>query len=80
MLAGVAHGNFSTGLGSLRGAPVGLYPDGNVFALTVGAPVDYNLGPALALRLTPNYLLTDFGSEFQHNLGFTAGIVFRFGR
>ncbi len=79
VLAGLAHGNFSTGLGSLKGAPVGLYPDGNVFALSVGAPVDYNLSSALALRLTPNYLLTDFGSEFQHNLGFTAGVVFRWG-
>ncbi len=80
VLAGVAHGNFSTGLGSLRGAPVGLYPDGNVLALTAGVPVDYNLGPTLALRLTPNYLMTRFGSEFQHNLGFNVGVVFRFGR
>ena len=80
VLAGLAHGNFSTGLGSLRGAPVGLYPNGNVFALDVGAPIDYNLGPTLALRLTPNYLLTRFGSEFQQNLGFTSGVVFRWGR
>ncbi len=80
VLAGAAHGNFSTGLGSLRGAPVGLYPDGTVFALEAGAPVDYNLGSTLALRLTPNYLFTRFGSEFQQNLGFTAGVVFRWGR
>ncbi len=80
VLAGVAHGNFSTGLGSLKGAPVGLYPDGNALAVTVGAPVDYNLGPGLAVRLNPNYLLTRFGSENQHNLGFTAGVVIRWGR
>ncbi len=80
VLAGVARGNFSTGLGSLTGAPVGLYPDGNVFALTVGAPIDYNLGPGLAIRLNPNYLLTTFGSETQQNLGFTVGVVYRFGR
>ncbi len=79
-LAGVAHGNFSTGLGSLRGAPVGLWPDGTAFALSAGAPIDYNLGPGLAVRLNPNYLLTNFGSSIQNNLGFTAGVVVRFGR
>ncbi len=80
VLAGVAHGNFSTGLGALHGADVGLYPDGNKLAVSVGAAVDYNLSPALAVRLMPGYLLTDYGSEFQHNLGFTAGIVYRWGR
>ncbi len=80
VLAGLAHGNFSTGLGSLSGAPVGLYPDGNSFAVSVGAAVDYNLSPALAVRLMPNYLLTDFGSPAQENLGFTVGVVYRWGR
>ena len=80
VLAGLDHGNFSTGLGSLRGAPVGLYSDGNKLAFSVGAAVDYNLSPALALRLMPNYLLTNFGGDIQHNLGFTAGVVYRWGR
>ena len=80
VLAGLDHGNFSTGLGSLRGANVGLYPDGNKLAFSVGAPVDYNLSPALAIRLMPNYLLTNFGGDLQHNLGFTVGVVYRWGR
>ena len=80
VLAGLDHGNFSTGLGSLRGAPVGLYSDGNKLAFSVGAAVDYNLSPALAVRLMPNYLLTNFGGDIQHNLGFTAGVVYRWGR
>ncbi len=80
VLAGIAHGNFSTGLGSLQGAPVGLYPDGNKLAVSIGAAVDYNLSPALAVRLMPNYLLTNFGSDFQENLGFTVGVVYRWGR
>jgi hypothetical protein len=80
VLAGVAHGNFSTGLGSLRGANVGLYPDGNNLAVSVGAAVDYNLSPDLAVRLMPNYLLTNYGSEIQDNLGFTISVVYRWGR
>jgi hypothetical protein len=80
VLVGLGHGNFSTGTGGLPGTLIGLYPDGNSVNLSVGASVDYNLGPGLAIRLTPNYLMTDYGSELQHNLGFNAGVVYRFGR
>ncbi len=80
LLAGISHGNFSTGLGSLTGAPVGLYPDGNKLAVSVGAAVNYNLGPSLAVRLMPNYLLNNFGGDFQQNLGFTVGLLYRWGR
>jgi hypothetical protein len=79
-LAGVGHGNFGTGTGGLPPTLIGLYPDGNSFNLSVGASVDYNLGPALALRLSPNYLMSRYGSETQNNLGFNAGVVYRFGR
>jgi hypothetical protein len=79
-LAGVGHGNFGSGTGGFPATDVNLYPDGNVFNVSIGAAVDYNLSPALAVRLMPNYLLTDYGSELQHNLGFTSGLVYRFGR
>lgn len=80
VLAGVGHGNFSTGTGGLPPELIGLYKDGNVFNLNAGASVDYNLSPALALRLTPNYLMSRYGSSTQNNLGFTAGVVWRWGR
>jgi hypothetical protein len=80
VLAGIAHSNFGTGTGGIPGPLVGLYPDSNKFALSAGAAVDYNLSPALALRLMPNYLMTTYGSDIQENLGFTAGVVYRFGR
>ncbi len=80
VLAGVTHGNFSTGTGGFPADLVGLYPDGNQFALSVGAAVDYNLSPGLAIRLMPDYLLTTYGSDIQHNLGFNIGVVYRFGR
>jgi hypothetical protein len=80
VLAGVGHGNFGTGTGGLPPTLIGLYPDGDSFNMTAGASVDYNLGPGLALRLTPNYLMSRYGGDTQNNLGFNAGIVYRFGR
>ena len=80
VLAGLGHGNFSTGTGGFSATDVGLFPDGNVFNISVGAAVDYNLSPALAVRLMPNYLMTDYGSTLEHNLGFTSGLVYRWGR
>jgi hypothetical protein len=80
VLAGFGHGNFSTNTGGLPGTLIGLWPDGTTFNLSVGVPIDYNLGPTFAIRLTPNYLMTDYGSQIQNNLGFNAGVVWRFGR
>jgi hypothetical protein len=59
---------------------LGLWPDGYTYALTAGLPVEYNLTPAVGLRVTPEYRMTGFGSTVQNNLGFTASIVYRFGK
>lgn len=80
VLAGVGHGNFDTGTGGLPANYIGLYPNGNALNVTPGASVDYNLSPALAFRLSSTYLVSRYGSETQNNLGFTLGVVYRFGR
>ncbi len=80
VLGGVGHGNFDTGTGGFPGSLVGLYPNATVFNVSVGVPLDYNVSPALALRITPTYLLTDYGSTLQHNRGFNIGVVYRFGK
>ncbi len=80
VLAGVGHGNFATGTGGLGSVPVGLWNDGTVLHVSPGVSVDYNLGPGLAIRLTPNALLTNYNSSFQRNLGFNVGVLYRFGR
>jgi hypothetical protein len=78
--AGVGHGNFGTGTNGLPPQYVGLYSDSTVLNVSAGASVDYNLGPGLAIRLTPNYLITNYGSTMQYNAGGNLGIVYRFGR
>jgi hypothetical protein len=79
-LAGFGHGNFDTGTGGLPASYLGLYGNGTAFSFSLGAPVDYNLSPSLAFRVTPTYLFTTYGSSTQNNLGFNAGVVYRWGR
>lgn len=79
-LGGISHGNFDTNTGGLPGSLIGLYPNGNALAAGVSLPLDYNVSPGLAIRITPDFLYTRFGSSNQYNRGFTAGFVYRFGR
>jgi hypothetical protein len=82
VLAGVAKGNFSaSSSGVPPGTAIGLWANGTNFSAGLGVPIDYNLGPALAVRIMPDYLFTTFGSSTQvKNIGFNIGLVYRFGR
>jgi hypothetical protein len=42
--------------------------------------VEINIAPSLGLRVAPEYYLTGFGSSQQNSLGYTAGLVYRFGK
>lgn len=79
-LGGAGWGIFSGGAKGLTGTTIGLWPDGVKAAFSVGVNVDYNFYPNLAVRFTPSYLGTTFGSTVQNNLGFNMGVVYRFGR
>jgi hypothetical protein len=81
-LVGGAKGNFNASSGLVPpGTFIGLWSNGTDFSFALGVPVDYNLGPALAVRLQPGYWFTTFGSTTQvKNLGFNIGLVYRFGR
>ena len=58
--AGVADGIFSGGAKGLTGPQVGLWNDGFRPAAKVSFNVDFNLDPAIAVRISPTYVLTDF--------------------
>jgi hypothetical protein len=80
VLAGYAYGNFTgdtNGFGTLNGL---LYKDSSTFGASASVLGDWNLIPNVALRLAPEYFFSGFGSTMQHSPGFTAGIVYRFGR
>lgn len=83
-LGGVTWGQFSNGAKGLQGTQVGLWNDGWRPAFNIGVSADYNVYPNLALRVTPNYLATFYtspsGGTVQNQFGFTAGVIYRFGR
>jgi hypothetical protein len=80
VMGGYAKGNFSSDTNGFGSKSVGIWPDGNTYAINAGALVEYNLSPAIGLRIGPDYMLTGFGSTTQNSLGFTGGVVFRFGK
>jgi len=59
-LGGVADGIFSSGGKGFTGPELGFWQDGFRPAFSVGASVDYNIQPTLALRFTPTYVGTIF--------------------
>jgi hypothetical protein len=81
VLVGASKGNFNANGAAFPGELVGLWSSGTGLSVAAGVPVDYNLSPALAIRLQPGYWLSTFGSTTQiKNLGFNIGLVYRFGR
>lgn len=78
---GSAIGKFGDSSKGIKDTDLGLWPSSNAkAAFSVGAMLDYNLYPDLALRVSPTYVGTTFGSSVQHNYGLDLGIVYRFGR
>jgi hypothetical protein len=80
VLGGWALGNFSGDTNGFGGPALGLWPDGSTYAINPSLNGEYNLSPAIGLRLTGDYFLTGFGSTTQNSFGFTGGIVYRFGK
>ena len=78
-MGGYAQGNFSADTNGFGGKALGLYADSGTYAGSAAIIGEYNVSPAIGLRLAPEYFFTGFGSTVQYSRGFTAGFVFRFG-
>ncbi len=79
-MGGVALGNFSGDTSGFSPESLGLYPDSTTYAVNAAVFGEYNVSPALSLRLGPDYYLTGFGSTMQNSIGFTYGFAYRFGK
>lgn len=79
VMGGYAQGDFTGDMNGYGTLGV-LYPDGKTYAAEASILFEYNLTPTIGIRVAPEYLLTGFGSTTQNNLGYTAGIVYRFGK
>ena len=82
VMGGFSYGNFSsdTNHSTILSTDLGLWPDGSVFAASASIPVEYNMTPNVGFRVAPEFYMTGFGSTEQKSLGFTLGIVYRFGK
>jgi hypothetical protein len=82
VLGGFAYGNFSGDIGgnTALATYLGLYPNGSTYAASAAVIAEYNVSPHVALRVAPEYYLSGFGSTTQNNLGYTGGLVVRFGK
>jgi hypothetical protein len=79
VMGGVSLGDF-TGAMNGYGTLGVLYPNSTTFAANAAIIGEYNISPTLGIRLAPDYTLTGFGSSTQNSLGYTLGIVYRFGK
>ena len=80
VMGGMAHANNSADTNGFGAKTLGLYPDGNTFAISGSALGEFNLTSNVAFRLGPEYFITGFGSQMQNSVGFTGGVVYRFGK
>jgi hypothetical protein len=80
VMAGFADGNFSGDSNGFGGTTLGLWKDGPTYAASASIFAEYNLSPGLGVRIAPEYFLSGFGSTQQNSLGFTGGLVYRFGK
>lgn len=79
-MGGWSHGNFSGDTNGIPPTDFGLYPDANTFAASVSVIGEYNVAPNIALKLAPEYFFTGYGSTLQASRGFSAGLVYRWGK
>jgi len=78
--AGIDLGKFAGGSKGFTAQEIGVWTGDFAPAFSVGANLDYNFDPSLALRVTPAYLGTTFGGTIQNSKVLNIGIVYRFGK
>ncbi len=78
--AGAVYGYFDANTNGIPPQLVGFYPAGIQVGGIASIDLDYNLSPALAVRVAPHMLLDHFGGNIDHNQGLLVGLVYRFGR
>jgi hypothetical protein len=77
---GLDLGKFAGDSKGLTAADIGVWTGDYAPAFTAGLNLDYNFDPALAVRVTPAYLGTTFGSSFQNSKSLNIGVIYRFGK
>jgi len=77
--AGISHGDF-THTPVPAGYQTGLYPNGTSPMFALGGSLDFNRSKNLAIRLSPDLILSHFGNETREFFSISGGVVYRFGK
>jgi hypothetical protein len=77
---GLDLGKFAGASKGFSATEIGVWPGDFAAAFSAGVNLDYNFDPALAVRVTPAYLGTTFGSTIQNSKSLNIGIIYRFGK
>jgi len=78
--AGLDLGKFAGGSKGFTAADIGVWQGDFAPVFSVGASLDYNIDTSFALRVSPSYIGTTFGSTMQNSKALNVGIVYRFGK
>jgi hypothetical protein len=77
-LVGGSYGVFNSAIDQgLTGPNLGLFNNGMTFATALGGSLDLNRSSRLALRLSPDYILTRFGGVAQNEFAISVGVLYR---
>jgi hypothetical protein len=57
-----------------------MFNNGIAPAIALGGSLDLNRSSRIALRISPDYLLTRFGGVSQNEFAISVGILYRFAR
>jgi hypothetical protein len=80
-LFGGAYGLFDHALGGIPPGEGGFFNNQLTFGSAIGGSIDLNRSPKLALRISPDATLTDFGSAgIKEQFAISVGIVYRLGK
>jgi hypothetical protein len=80
-LFGGAYGLFDHALGGVPPGEVGFFNNQLAFGSAIGGSIDLNRSPRLALRISPDATLTNFGSAgIKEQFAISVGIVYRLGK
>lgn len=77
--AGISYANF-THTPVPKNFQTGLYSNGTSPMFALGASLDFNRSKNLAIRLSPDLILSQFGNGTSEFFSVSAGVVYRFGQ
>ena len=77
-LVGGSYGVYETELEGVPPGQLGFYSNGLAFLGAFGGSLDLNRSANWALRISPDYMFTNHGSNYQNQFAISVGVLYRF--